>query len=121
MSDPRVFFAAQRTLLAWIRTGITIIGLGFVVAKFGLFLAVITGAGEAHGTPLAHWHSNALGIALVLIGAGAVFGSVVNYRHFVRLLPPQDMPNVRFRSLVLLVAIPVVVIALLLALYLATS
>ncbi|HAB15828.1 MAG TPA: hypothetical protein DCE44_05190, partial [Verrucomicrobiales bacterium] len=38
MADPRVFFAAERTLLAWIRTGLTIMGFGFVVARFGLFL-----------------------------------------------------------------------------------
>ncbi len=31
LDDPRVYFAAERTLLAWIRTGITTIGLGFVV------------------------------------------------------------------------------------------
>ena len=38
----RVFFAAERTLLAWIRTGVAVMGLGFVVAKFGLFLRYIT-------------------------------------------------------------------------------
>jgi hypothetical protein len=27
-SDPRVFFASKRTLLAWVRTGLAIIGLG---------------------------------------------------------------------------------------------
>jgi putative membrane protein len=37
-SDPRVFFAAERTLLAWLRTGIAIVGLGFVVSRFGLFI-----------------------------------------------------------------------------------
>ncbi len=31
-SDPRVFFAAERSLLAWLRTGLTIIALGFVIA-----------------------------------------------------------------------------------------
>ncbi|MFY8202182.1 MAG: YidH family protein, partial [Pirellula staleyi] len=38
--DPRIYFAAERTLLAWLRTGIAIIGLGFLVARFGLFLAL---------------------------------------------------------------------------------
>lgn len=37
MSDPRVFFAAERTLLAWIRTGLTVMAFGFLVARFGLF------------------------------------------------------------------------------------
>ena len=36
--DPRVYFAAERTLLAWIRTGLALMGFGFVVARFGLLL-----------------------------------------------------------------------------------
>jgi len=30
--------AAERTFLAWIRTGLALMGFGFVVARFGLFL-----------------------------------------------------------------------------------
>ena len=30
-SDPRVFSAAERTLLAWVRSGITVMALGFGV------------------------------------------------------------------------------------------
>ncbi|MPZ77370.1 MAG: DUF202 domain-containing protein [Deltaproteobacteria bacterium] len=36
LNDPRVFFAADRTLLAWTRTGITLMGFGFVIERFGL-------------------------------------------------------------------------------------
>jgi len=36
--DPRNYFAAERTFLAWIRTGLALMGFGFVVARFGLFL-----------------------------------------------------------------------------------
>jgi len=36
--DPRVRLAGERTLLAWIRTGLALMGFGFVVARFGLFL-----------------------------------------------------------------------------------
>ena len=32
------YFAAERTLLAWIRTGLALMGFGFVLARFGLFL-----------------------------------------------------------------------------------
>ena len=32
------FLAAERTFLAWIRTGLALMGFGFVVARFGLFL-----------------------------------------------------------------------------------
>ena len=34
-TDPRVFFAAERTLLAWLRTGLALIALGFVVSALG--------------------------------------------------------------------------------------
>ena len=36
--DPRVYFAAERTFLAWIRTGLALMGIGFAVSRFGLFL-----------------------------------------------------------------------------------
>jgi putative membrane protein len=32
------YLAAERTLLAWIRTGLALMGFGFVVARFGVFL-----------------------------------------------------------------------------------
>ena len=35
---PSDYLAAERTFLAWIRTGIALMGFGFVVARFGLFL-----------------------------------------------------------------------------------
>ena len=44
LDDPRVLFAAERTLLAWVRTSVTLMGLGFAVARFGVFLAVLRGA-----------------------------------------------------------------------------
>lgn len=36
--DPRVPLAIERTFLAWIRTGLALMGFGFVVARFGVFL-----------------------------------------------------------------------------------
>ena len=37
-ADLRDSLAAERTFLAWIRTGLALMGFGFVVARFGLFL-----------------------------------------------------------------------------------
>ncbi len=121
MSDPRVYFAAERTLLAWIRTGITVIGLGFVVARFGLFLAAAAALGPTREVPVAHWHSNTIGIALVLIGAFAIFGGVRNHQHYVRALPEQDLPRPAMPWLAVLVALAIGVMGLLLAVYLAVS
>ena len=36
--NPQVFFAAERTLLAWQRSSISFIALGFVIERFGLFV-----------------------------------------------------------------------------------
>jgi uncharacterized membrane protein YidH (DUF202 family) len=36
-NDPRVFFAAERTLMAWTRTALTLMGFGLALERFGLF------------------------------------------------------------------------------------
>jgi len=41
LNDPRVFFAAERTLLAWSRTSITVMVFGFVVERFGLLAKML--------------------------------------------------------------------------------
>ncbi len=40
-AGPADYLAAQRTFLAWIRTGLALMGFGFVVARFGLFLEAL--------------------------------------------------------------------------------
>jgi len=37
VADLRDYLAEERTFLAWIRTGIALMGFGFVVARFGIF------------------------------------------------------------------------------------
>jgi len=119
MADPRVFFAAERTFLAWIRSGLAMIALGFVVARFGLFLTVISASQmPAASVHRSHWPSNALGIALVILGVGSILGALHNHRVFVRTLPAEDVPNLPIPWLTSLLALAVVAIGLLLAAYL---
>jgi len=40
-SGPSDYLAAERTFLAWIRTGLALMGFGFVAARFGQFLEVL--------------------------------------------------------------------------------
>jgi putative membrane protein len=78
--DPRVYFAAERTFLAWIRTGLALMGIGFAVSRFGLFLRQITAA-ESHlsanvrTTGLSLWS----GVALVALGVIVTLSSALRH------------------------------------------
>jgi putative membrane protein len=62
----RDHLANERTLLSWIRLGIGLTGLGFVIARFGIFLEQLVISGQAReSTP--HF-SVPVGVALVLLG-----------------------------------------------------
>jgi uncharacterized protein (DUF302 family)/uncharacterized membrane protein YidH (DUF202 family) len=61
------YLAAERTLLAWIRTGLALMGFGFVVARFGLFLQELAAVGSvssAQSYGLSLW----FGTALIAVG-----------------------------------------------------
>jgi putative membrane protein len=90
-ADPRVYFAAERTLLAWIRTGMTIMAFGFVVARFGLFLRLLRPE-TGHPSPTGGV-SPYLGAVLVVIGVVAVSAGTKRYREFCRLLGPSSLPS----------------------------
>jgi inner membrane protein YidH len=121
MPDPRVFFAAERTLLAWMRSGLTIIALGFVVARFGLFLSVIAASSAVPAARGPHWASTALGIVLVVLGSATIVAALANHRAYVRSLPPQDVPQLPMPWLTPLVCLCVALLGFLLAGYLALA
>jgi putative membrane protein len=83
--DPRVYFAAERTLLAWLRTGLGLMGVGFAVARFGLFLRemqVSQPQAGVHTTGLSLWS----GVALVGLGVIVNVGAAVRHIQLVRQL-----------------------------------
>jgi putative membrane protein len=74
MQDPRTYFAAERTFLAWIRTGLGLMGIGFAVARFSLFLREFqqSGAAQSLAAQGAGGHKTGAslyaGVALVALG-----------------------------------------------------
>lgn len=74
--------AAERTFLAWIRTGIALMGFGFVVARFGLFLRELTLAGTPQRLPNTSF-SLPIGIGLIAFGILVIIVSVIRHRRYI--------------------------------------
>src|SRR5438874_3253163 len=81
--DPRIYFAVERTLLAWLRTGLALMGVGFAVARFGLFLRQ-TQATQTHGPVHSSGVSVWSGVALVTLGVLVNLGAMVRHVQFTR-------------------------------------
>jgi len=83
--DPRVYFAAERTFLAWIRTGIALMGFGFAIARFGIFLRQIE---QTESKTIAHglWGSPLTGVLLIALGVLVNIAASTHYLQTVRQL-----------------------------------
>ncbi|MBF2004175.1 MAG: DUF202 domain-containing protein [Chlorogloeopsis fritschii C42_A2020_084] len=61
--------ANERTFLAWLRTSIALIGFGFAIARFGLFLRQLSFTlTQQEPSPHPFFNSENLGISLVIFG-----------------------------------------------------
>jgi len=90
LNDPRVFFAAERTLLAWNRTSLSLMAFGFVIERFGLFVTILV---PQHNLPLQRGISFWIGLAFVLLGVFVAVFSTVQYRKLLRTLKPIEIPE----------------------------
>ncbi|MBL9124934.1 MAG: DUF202 domain-containing protein [Planctomycetaceae bacterium] len=82
--DPRIRFAAERTLLAWIRTGLALMGLGFVVARFGIFLRELA-SNHASETPPPTGVSLWTGTGLLVLGVTVTLLAALQHYRFISL------------------------------------
>ncbi|MCS7308088.1 MAG: DUF202 domain-containing protein [Aquificaceae bacterium] len=81
-TDPRIYMAAERTYLAWIRTAIALIVFGFVIEKFEFFLIQLE---KLFHTQIGGHHSGLVGIGIfiILIGLLTLVLGMVNFHRTV--------------------------------------
>jgi putative membrane protein len=92
LDDPRVFFAAERTMLAWQRTAIALMGLGFVIERFGLFMRMLA-AGTPNPIGGGSRTSLVFGVLLLVIGAAVALVSALQFSRFLKELSAQEIPR----------------------------
>lgn len=90
LDDPRVYFAAERTLLAWQRSALAFIALGFVVERFGLFVKFLDLTAEIN--PVHSVISASTGLLLVLLGTMISLLSAIQHKRFLKSLSAQEIP-----------------------------
>jgi putative membrane protein len=111
------YLAAERTLLAWIRTGIAMMGFGFVVARFGLFLEqlqIVRGAPPPERFGLSLW----FGTALLALGVAVNVIAGTHHLQLVRGLDRGESPRAHPATLAVATAFLLGLVGLAMATYL---
>lgn len=111
------FLAAERTLLAWFRTSLALMGFGFVVARFGLFLQEVQsvrGGLVRSSTGASLW----FGIGLIASGVVVTVMSGLRHMRLVKALKRGDEAAWHSSALAAAVAVLLAIIGIGMAIYL---
>ncbi len=78
------YLANQRTFLSWVRTSIALIGLGFAIERFSIFLQQFRLIADPHtagnvASSTADEYSALIGIGMIVVGTGIVVYALKNY------------------------------------------
>jgi putative membrane protein len=96
VDDPRIYLAAERTFLAWVRTSVALMGFGFLIARFAFwtreYSLVVTGHPLTRAA-VSPW----LGFGMVVVGVFVSVMTAFRHRSYILALrngvanPPRDL------------------------------
>jgi putative membrane protein len=109
LDDPRVLFAAERTLLAWSRTTAGLMAFGFLVDRAGMMVQ-----GAAASRNLGFW----IGLAFIVLGVVLSLLSVLQYRRSIASLRPAQVPAGYWVNLSVFMSVTLAVLGAALAVHL---
>lgn len=102
--------ANERTYLAWIRTGVTIMMLGFFIEKFEIFLVTLTSNTPSTTALLAHkLYSSHVSIALVALAILIIGIATLRYYKIKHELDAEEI--LPFRGTIFATAVSVLMLA----------
>ena len=90
LNDPRVLFAAERTLLSWNRTSISLIAFGFVIERFDLFLQIV---GREETKVFGRHVSFFVGVSFILLASFIAIYSIWQHKQILKTMRPVEIPT----------------------------
>ncbi len=90
LEDPRVLFAAERTLLAWNRTSVSLMAFGFVIERFGLFIQFM---GKEEIKIFQRHIAFSVGIIFIVLGIFLAISSIIQHKRILNTLQQAEIPR----------------------------
>ena len=116
--DPRVQLAAERTFLAWVRTGLAMMAFGFVVARFAVYMQTFS---QQPATEPTGMYPTWIGLGLVLLGVITELVAGIEYTRYCRsVVGRQRIPHFSW-LFAMFTAIVLALLGIAIALYLFAS
>jgi putative membrane protein len=83
--------ANERTFLAWVRTAIAVMAVGFLVERFDMFMSVMAGSSSRTVTSRTQQFANEVALAFMLLGIAMVVIATIRFFRIAREIDREDL------------------------------